>query len=134
MTLIPQKESHRNKKESKEQAVRAQTYSSNATEEISPALEMSEANAPARQQASPAEQNYAKDEALIKDFSGDERYRTTELEQGGGPATDLTNKESIDEFKDGFRYKNMEPSPTSPSKTDWGIEIEFDKEKGQRNG
>ena len=76
--------------------------------------------------------NYAEDEAKIQDFSGSERYRSTQLEQGGGPFTLFSNKENINEFIDGFRYNNLEPSATSPDKTLWGIEIELDKEKAQR--
>ena len=78
------------------------------------------------------EPNYAEDEAKIKDFSGSERYRSTQLEQGGGPYTSFSNKENINEFIDGFRYRNLEPSATSPDKTLWGFEIELDKEKAQR--
>ena len=124
----------------KEKSVSVQTYRANATEEVSPTLEMSEANAPSRQQASPSEQNYAKDEAKIKDFSGDERYRTSQLQPGvvdeygdiisGGPS--YSSGETSMELKDGFRYNTLETSKTSPDKTKWGIEIEFDKDKGQR--
>ena len=78
------------------------------------------------------EPNYAEDEAKIKDFSDSERYRSTQLEQGGGPYTSFSNKENINEFIDGFRYRNLEPSATSPDKTLWGFEIELDKEKAQR--
>ena len=76
--------------------------------------------------------NYAEDEAKIKDFSDSERYRSTQLEQGGGPYTSFSNKENINEFIDGFRYRNLEPSATSPDKTLWGFEIELDKDKAQR--
>ena len=76
--------------------------------------------------------NYAEDEAKIKDFSDSERYRSTQLEQGGGPYTSFINKENINEFIDGFRYRNLEPSATSPDKTLWGFELELDKEKAQR--
>ena len=78
------------------------------------------------------EPNYAEDEAKIKDFNGSERYRSTQLEQGGGPSTSFGNKENIDEFIDGFRYRNLEPSATSADMTLWGFEIELDKEKSQR--
>ena len=76
--------------------------------------------------------NYAEDEKNIKDFNGSERYRSTQLEQGGGPYISFVDKDNINEFIDGFRYRNLEPSATSPDKTLWGIEIELDKEKAQR--
>ena len=76
------------------------------------------------------EPNYADDEKEIKDFNESERYRSTQMEQGNGP-TDLSTESNMDS-KDGFSYKNLEPSATSEDKTKWGIEIEIDKEKGQR--
>ena len=76
------------------------------------------------------EPNYADDEKEIKDFDDKERYRSTQMEQGNGP-TDLSTESNMDS-KDGFSYKNLEPSATSEDKTKWGIEIEIDKEKGQR--
>ena len=74
--------------------------------------------------------NYAQDEANIEDFSADERYRSTQLEQGNGPNF-LSDAPELD-YKDGYRYKTLEPAATSPDKRKWGFEIEFDKEKGQR--
>ena len=74
--------------------------------------------------------NYAEDEAKIKDFSAEERYRSTQMEQGKGPLNESSDP-SID-FKDGFRYDTLEPGADSPDKKKWGVEIEFDKEKGQR--
>ena len=78
------------------------------------------------------EPNYAEDEAKIKDFNGSERYRSTQLEQGGGPSTSFKNTDGEDEFIDGFRYRGLEPSGTSPDRTLWGFEIEFNRDKGQR--
>ena len=78
------------------------------------------------------EMNYAKDEAKIEDYNENERYRSTQMEQGNGPSVDFTNLDHEGEFIDGFRYATVEPSDTSSDKTRWGIEIEFDKEKGQR--
>ena len=48
----------------------------------------------------------------------------------GGPSYSSTDPEM--ESKDGYSYKTLEPSGTSEDKTQWGIEIEIDKEKGQR--
>ena len=74
--------------------------------------------------------NYAEDEAKIKDFDDSERYRSTQMEQGKGPLNESSDP-SMD-FKDGFRYDTLEPGADSPDKKKWGVEIEFDKEKGQR--
>ena len=68
--------------------------------------------------------NYADDEKNVGN------YRDTQLEQGKGPAFE-SNEPSMD-MKDGFRYNTLEPGTQSPDKKKWGIEIEIDKEKGQR--
>ena len=52
------------------------------------------------------------------------------MEQGNGPAFSISEPEM--DFIDGFRYSTLEPSATSHDKTLWGLEFEFDKEKGQR--
>ncbi|MDD7732160.1 MAG: hypothetical protein PT957_00205, partial [Firmicutes bacterium] len=78
------------------------------------------------------ESNYAEDEEKIKDFNDSERYRSTQLEQGGGVSANFDNLDHENEFIDGFRYRSLEPSATSADMTLWGIEIEFDKEKSQR--
>ena len=82
--------------------------------------------------------NYAKDEAKIKDFSSEERYRLSQMDPGNstshnvfGASTD-NMEESIDGFIDGFRHQTLEPDQHSVDKTKWGLEIEFDKEKSQR--
>ena len=76
------------------------------------------------------EPNYAEDEAKIKDYDEKERYRSTQMEQGNGP-TDTSTAPDMDS-KDGFSYNTLEPSGTSEDKKQWGVEMEFDKEKGQR--
>ena len=95
-------------------------------------LEIEEEKPAEAQKAEPAEPNYSDDEKKIKDYSGEERYRSTQMEQGNGPTGTFNAPEGSNEFKDGFRYNNVEPSVTSPDKKKWGIEIELDKEKGQR--
>ena len=92
-------------------------------------LELGDEIIPAALQAS-NEPNYAEDETKIKNFSGAERYRSTQLEQGGGPAFSISEPEM--DFIDGFSYKTLEPSATSEDQTLWGLEFEFDREKGQR--
>ena len=85
------------------------------------------------------EPNYAEDEKKIKDYSEEERYRSSDLppetedEQGnriGGPSHTSGDPEM--QPKDGFSYNTLEPSKTSEDKTQWGVEMEFDKEKSQR--
>lgn len=96
-------------------------------------IDVEEVRTPEAQKA-PAETtetNYAEDEKLIKDYSEEERYRSTEMEQGKGTSYTTVDTPSMD-FKDGFRYDTLEPSATSDDKTQWGLEMEFDKEKGQR--
>ena len=69
--------------------------------------------------------NYLKDEKNVG------FYKETQLERGNGPAFSIPNEPSMD-YLDGFRYTTLEPSATSKSKTLWGIEMEFDREQGQR--
>ena len=71
------------------------------------------------------EPNYLKDEKNVG------FYKDTQLERGNGPAFSIPNEPSMD-YLDGFRYTTLEPSATSKSKTLWGIEMEFDRERGQR--
>ncbi|SPY46639.1 G5 domain-containing protein [Peptoniphilus harei] len=86
-------------------------------------------------QAEPAEPNYSGDEKKVGD------YRESQMEPGqvdengnlvsGGPTNTEANNPDMD-FKDGARYKTLEPGADSPDKKKFGIEIEIDKEKGQR--
>ena len=79
--------------------------------------------------------NYSEDEKKVGD------YRESQMEPGqvdengdlvsGGPTHNESNKPEMD-FKDGVRYKTLEPGADSPDKKKFGIEIEIDKEKGQR--
>ena len=87
------------------------------------------------QTLAPAEtvvKDYSIDESKIKDFDENERYRSTQMEQGNGPSASFVPNDRENEFVDGYRYKTLEPGATSPDKTLWGYEIEIDKEKGQR--
>ena len=99
-------------------------------------LEISEEKKPQAQQAGEGEEttepNYAEDEKKIKDYSGEERYRSTQIEQGNGTAANFIPPDEKNKFIDGYRYHSSEPSATSEDKTRWGVEIELDKEKGQR--
>ncbi|MGX7141205.1 G5 domain-containing protein [Facklamia languida] len=118
---------HSGEEDVTERAETITTYSTtpDASSDESAGLELSEKPQPARQmvEARP-EPNYAEDEKKVGE------YRDTQLTRGEGP-TFSTRGPSMD-FKDGFRYKTLEPGSDSPDKTKWGIEIEFDKEKGQR--
>ena len=86
-------------------------------------------------QAEATEPNYSEDEKKVGN------YRESQMEPGqvdengdlvsGGPTHNESNKPEMD-FKDGVRYKTLEPGADSPDKKKFGIEIEIDKEKGQR--
>ena len=115
---------HSEEEEMTEPAETITPYSTSA------ALEVSNEIRPSAEQASDVPKNYAEDEKKIKDYSEEERYRSTEMEQGDG--TTATSTDPSMESKDGFSYKTLEPGAGSPDKKQWGIEIEFDKEKGQR--
>ncbi|MDU2639796.1 MAG: G5 domain-containing protein, partial [Finegoldia magna] len=100
-------------------------------------LEMSEQNQPEAQKAQEEvnEPNYTDEEKKVGN------YRESQMEPGqvdengnlvsGGPTHTETKNPEMD-FKDGVRYKTLEPGADSPDKKKFGIEIEIDKEKGQR--
>ena len=76
------------------------------------------------------EPNYSKEEKNIKDYSDSERYKETDLTPGstivGNVSTDEGNE------KDGFKFKTLNPSASSPDKKAYGYEITIDKKTGQR--
>ncbi|WP_306483785.1 G5 domain-containing protein, partial [Anaerococcus sp.] len=76
------------------------------------------------------EQNYTEDEKEIKDYSGEERYKETDL-QPGDTNQDF-NKDDEKVEKDGFKFELKNPSETSSSKREYGYQITIDKETGQR--
>ena len=112
--------------------VKAYTLSNAESVATNTGLGLSEGKqqAPVRASQEATDPNYAEDEAKIKNFSGSERYRSSQMEQGNGPTFSISEPEM--DFLDGFRYSTLEPSATSKSKTLWGIEMEFDREQGQR--
>ncbi|MBS6535438.1 MAG: G5 domain-containing protein [Peptoniphilus harei] len=76
------------------------------------------------------EPNYTEDEKEIKDYSGSERYRETDLQPGDtNQESDITDQ---GEAKDGLEFNIKNPSATSPSKTEYGYQITIDKKTGQR--
>ena len=102
------------------------------------ALTLSEEKQPEAQktgEATTSEPNYTEDEKKVGN------YRESQMEPGqvdengdlvsGGPTHTEANNPEMD-FKDGVRYKTLEPGAASPDKKKFGIEIEIDKEKGQR--
>ena len=96
-------------------------------------LEIGEEKTPEAQGAGETatnEQNYSEDEKKIKDYSGSERYKETDLQPGN------TNQESYitdqEKAKDGLKFNIKNPSATSPSKTEYGYQITIDKKTGQR--
>ena len=76
------------------------------------------------------EPNYSTDEKEIQDYSGSERYRETDLQPGNTNQEFNNTDEKIE--KDGFKFELLNPSPTSPSKTEYGYQITIDKKTGQR--
>ena len=97
-------------------------------ENVENKIELSEGDTPKTQQSGEnpgvIEPNYAEDEKNIGS------YKETQLERGNGTA--YSSIEPNTEPKDGFSSSTLEPSATSEDKTLWGVEIEFDKEDGQR--
>ncbi|MBS5970853.1 MAG: G5 domain-containing protein [Finegoldia magna] len=95
-------------------------------------LEMSEQNQPEAQKAQEEvnEPNYTDEEKEIKDYSGSERYRETDLQPGDVSQELKKTDEKVE--KDGFKFELKNPSATSPSKTEYGWQITIDKKTGQR--
>ena len=72
----------------------------------------------------------AGDEALITDYDGSERYKETDLTPGSTTVENVNTDKGVE--KDGFKFDTLNPSKTSPSKTEYGYEIVIDKKTGQR--
>ena len=95
-------------------------------------LDVEEEKTPEAQKA-PAETtepNYADDEKEIKDYSGSERYKETDLQPGDTNQSFSKDDEKAE--KDGLKFELKNPSATSPSKTEYGYQITIDKKTGQR--
>ena len=95
-------------------------------------LEISEEQTPAAQKAPEEanEPNYSDEEKNIKDYSDRERYKETDLTPGSTIVANVNTDEGKE--KDGFKFDTLNPSPTSPSKTEYGYLISIDKKTGQR--
>ena len=95
-------------------------------------LEISEEQTPAAQKAPEEanEPNYSDEEKNIKDYSDRERYKETDLAPGSTIVANVNTDEGKE--KDGFKFDTLNPSPTSPSKTEYGYLISIDKKTGQR--
>lgn len=117
--------------ESNQEAPKAtEAPATEATADTKP--EISEEQPPAAQKApeEATEPNYSEEEKNIKDYSGSERYKETDLQPGDTNQSLDKNDEKVE--KDGFKFELKNPSPTSPSKTEYGYEIVIDKKTGQR--
>lgn len=103
---------------------------SSTTPETKP--EISEEQPPAAQKAPEEanEPNYSDEEKKIKDYSDSERYKETDLEPGSTIVENFKTDEGVE--KDGFKFDTLNPSKTSPSKTEYGYVISIDKKTGQR--
>ena len=98
---------------------------------LSEALTVSNQEAPtAVAQAGTTEPDYSKDEKEIKDYSGSERYKETDLQPGSTNQSFGNTDEN--EIKDGFKFELKNPSATSSNKTEYGYQITIDKKTGQR--
>ena len=96
-------------------------------------LILSEEKTPEAQQAgetATTEPNYTEEEKKIKDYSDSERYKETDLTPGSTIVENVATDKGVE--KDGFKFDTLNPSPTSPSKTEYGYVISIDKETGQR--
>ncbi|MBZ2386290.1 G5 domain-containing protein [Anaerococcus murdochii] len=76
------------------------------------------------------EPNYTDEEKNIKDYSDSERYKETDLTPGSTIVENVVTDKGV--AKDGFKFDTLNPSPTSPSKTEYGYVISIDKKTGQR--
>ena len=96
-------------------------------------LEISEGKQPAAQKAgaeASTEPNYSEEEKNIKDYSDSERYKETDLKPGSTIVGNVNTDEGKE--KDGFKFKTLNPSASSPDKKAYGYEITIDKKTGQR--
>ena len=76
------------------------------------------------------EPNYTEEEKNIKNYSDSERYKETDLTPGSTIVENVVTDKGV--AKDGFKFDTLNPSPTSPSKTEYGYVISIDKKTGQR--
>lgn len=76
------------------------------------------------------ELNYSDEEKNIKDYSNSERYKETDLTPGSTVVQNSNTDEGV--VKDGFKFDTLNPSNTSPIKTEYGYEIVMHKKTGQR--
>ena len=76
------------------------------------------------------EPNYSEEEKNIKNYNDSERYKTTDLTPGSTIVENVNTDEGV--AKDGFKFNTLNPSKTSPSKTEYGYVISIDKKTGQR--
>ena len=109
----------------------AEAPAESATADTKP--EISEEQPPAEPQKAPGETtepNYTDDEKKINNYSDSERYKETDLEPGSTIVENFKTDEGVE--KDGFKFDTLNPSKTSPSKTEYGYVISIDKKTGQR--
>ena len=109
----------------------ATSLGEDTSENIEP-IELADIVKPESVQASQGttEPNYSTDEKEIKDYSGEERYKETDLEPGNTNQNFVKTDAKVE--KDGFKFELSNPSSSSPSKTKYGYQITIDKKTGQR--
>ena len=118
--------------EDKTAEVNSEAKATEKTQAADEKPDVSEVKAPEAQKApeEATEPNYSEEEKNIKDYSGSERYKETDLQPGDTNQTLDKNDEKVE--KDGFKFELKNPGTESPSKTEYGYEIIIDKKTGQR--
>ena len=130
----PQTENLENKenKEDKEEKEEKLEISEEKKEEAQKAGEVGEQNKEDKNLQKATDLNYGEDEKKIQKYDASERYKTTDLEAGSVNQTGYNTDANAEKGKDGFKLDTLNPSKTSPSKTEYGWKITIDKETGQR--
>ncbi|MDK8275733.1 MAG: G5 domain-containing protein [Peptoniphilus duerdenii] len=131
---LENKENKENKedKEDKEEKEEKLEISEEKKEEAQKAGEVGEQNKEDKNLQKATDLNYGEDEKKINNYNDSERYKTTDLEAGSVNQTGYNTDANAEKGKDGFKLDTLNPSETSPSKTEYGWKITIDKETGQR--
>ena len=118
--------------EDKTAEVNSEAKAAEKTQAADGKLDLSEGKVTEPQKApgKATEPDYSAEEKNIKDYSDSERYKETDLQPGDTNQSLDKNDEKVE--KDGFKFELKNPSPTSPSKTEYGYEVVIDKKTGQR--
>ncbi|UEB89821.1 adhesin domain containing protein [Dermabacter jinjuensis] len=78
---------------------------------------------------------FVSEASAAESFTGGIRGKSGAVEKGAQQASDLpagscvVSENASDGSQAGFSWKTLEPGPTSPSKTQWGLSVSFDNSK-----